>query len=682
MVDESERSERCETSAVQYHLNLLVKNRIEEKRKMNGTLMSTNQMLNSISQLLNYSKAVNQKDGESSKKVFTTSMKEEQNADEPMPSTSAADSQTAASSLSKYLRPGDSGNDAVQSDNSGEHQQPSRRRLRRERVHPVSAYFLVTDEKSKCAICILCFNVMKASKTANLMRHMSRYHKLVAADLEKQWDIIKGSKLKYRPRDDFALASLPIASDVMPASPLNNESSSNGSPFLGLEHNVADGAMSITGSESKGVLRAEDLLEESIACESTPSFVQATLQVRIQESTDKEKCENYDAHIQEATGEMAHAEEADSGASTSGLSSCPSCVKRTADRALLVTLLKKQDQLLKNTERLLEENAEREKLFQEKQEEFWKRASALIKAQEEQHQRFISARVSIQTLRGIATVFIGGGLVILCCNLRIEVSKLIALNGTILDRTWQGSIRNSQHHNLPTTSLSFTVKDCSSACATVQRDGSVLKNMGRNENEENDYDRLKSMKHKLSIVSEKDENDLDSGEAKILYSTNGLPSLKEENITVTLRAGKCSRDTTLPTQAEKDVKSPEQQLRSPAGGTLTAFEEIQIMNMVHPGNGSSDKIPSTPPADFQYCDRLPRKWDEMEVLPNSDSAARLAEIISTRSDEAETANDLFHITPEVQDLTSRRNTCPSRERPVEKSSAKFEYEEESTKEGL
>ncbi|VDM38375.1 unnamed protein product [Toxocara canis] len=237
---------------------------------------------------------------------------------------------------------------------AGEHQQPSRRRLRRERVHPVSAYFLVTDEKSKCAICILCFNVMKASKTANLMRHMSRYHKLVAADLEKQWDIIKGSKLKYRPRDDFALASLPIASDVMPASPLNNESSSNGSPFLGLEHNVADGAMSITGSESKGVLRAEDLLEESIACESTPSFVQATLQVRIQvrlllkkkmevcyqESTDKEKCENYDAHIQEATGEMAHAEEADSGASTSGLSSCPSCVKRTADRALLVTLLK------------------------------------------------------------------------------------------------------------------------------------------------------------------------------------------------------------------------------------------------------------------------------------------------------------------------------------------------------
>ncbi|KHN84142.1 hypothetical protein Tcan_04659 [Toxocara canis] len=207
-------------------------------------------------------------------------------------------------------------------------------------------------------------------------------------------------------------------------------------------------------------------------------------------------------------------------------------------------------------------------------------------------------------------------------------------------------------------------------------------NVDRNENEVNDYDRLKSMKHKLSIVFEKDENDLDSGEAKMLYNTNGLPSLKEENMTVKLRAGKCSRDTTLPTQAEKDVKSPEQQLRSPAGGTLTAFEEIQIMNMVHPGNGSSDKIPSTPPADFQYCDRLPRKWDEMEVLPNSDSTARLAEIISTRSDEAETANDLFHIAPEVQDLTSRRNTCPSRERPVERSSAKFDYEEKSAREDL
>ncbi|KHN82006.1 hypothetical protein Tcan_18830 [Toxocara canis] len=46
----------------------------------------------------------------------------------------------------------------------------------------------------------------------------------------------------------------------------------------------------------------------------------------------------------------------------------------------------KQDQLLKNTERLLEENAEREKLFQEKQKDSWKSANALVKAQEEQHQ--------------------------------------------------------------------------------------------------------------------------------------------------------------------------------------------------------------------------------------------------------------------------------------------------------
>ncbi|VDM43695.1 unnamed protein product, partial [Toxocara canis] len=33
----------------------------------------------------------------------------------------------------------------------------------------------------------------------------------------------------------------------------------------------------------------------------------------------------------------------------------------------------------------------------------------------------------------------------------------------------------SQHHELPTTSSSFTIKDCSSTCTTVQRDRSVLK---------------------------------------------------------------------------------------------------------------------------------------------------------------------------------------------------------------
>lgn len=61
---------------------------------------------------------------------------------------------------------------------------------------------------------------MKASKTANLMRHMSRYHKLVAADLERQWDQIKGAKMRCRVRDEVTMASPSFTSEVPPASPI------------------------------------------------------------------------------------------------------------------------------------------------------------------------------------------------------------------------------------------------------------------------------------------------------------------------------------------------------------------------------------------------------------------------------------------------------------------------------
>uniref|UniRef100_A0A915C5B0 BED-type domain-containing protein n=1 Tax=Parascaris univalens TaxID=6257 RepID=A0A915C5B0_PARUN len=359
---------------------------------MNGTLMSTTQMLRSISQLLNYSRSMHESECGSTKSSLTTAMSDERSIDEQLPSTSAADSQTA-SSLSKYLRAGELKGEAAQPNNSGSYH-PFRRRLKRERVHPVSAYFLVTDETSQCAICILCFNAMKASKTANLMRHMSRYHKLVAADLERQWDQIKGAKMRCRVRDEVTVASPSFTSEVPPASPII-EFPDNGSPFLGLESNVADGMLSIVGGEQKGISRVEDVAETSrcvavmaegvTPLKSTPCIAEGTANVSIGDATEGVACENFEAQIPEVNTRIAHGEEAaDPCTATAMLTSCPSCSRKTADTALLVTLLKRQDQLHKKTERLLEEHIEREKLFQEKQEEFWKRADAFMRTQKEQ----------------------------------------------------------------------------------------------------------------------------------------------------------------------------------------------------------------------------------------------------------------------------------------------------------
>lgn len=52
-------------------------------------------------------------------------------------------------------------------------------------------------------------------------------------------------------------------------------------------------------------------------------------------------CENFEAQIPEVNTRMAHGEEtADPCTAAAMLTSCPSCSRKTADTALLVTLLK------------------------------------------------------------------------------------------------------------------------------------------------------------------------------------------------------------------------------------------------------------------------------------------------------------------------------------------------------
>uniref|UniRef100_A0A915AGQ6 MAP/microtubule affinity-regulating kinase 3 n=1 Tax=Parascaris univalens TaxID=6257 RepID=A0A915AGQ6_PARUN len=184
--------------------------------------------------------------------------------------------------------------------------------------------------------------------------------------------------------------------------------------------------------------------------------------------------------------------------------------------------------------------------------------------------------------------------------------------------------------------------------------------LDRNQNQIRDYGALKPLKHNLSIVIEKDEGELVNDEAKTASTTNALPSLKEAT---ELKCNGSTSDTASVIQINVNDQEQDDQRRNPSSAAgVKTFDEITFIGTVAPSSDSSDNIPITPPADFQPCERLPRKWDDMEVLPNSDSTARLAEIISTRGDDNDVVTDIFQLEAKTKELHPRCYTHLSERR--------------------
>ncbi|VDK57766.1 unnamed protein product [Anisakis simplex] len=303
------------------------------------------------------------------------SLLDEQN-DDQTPSTSHSGSSSTGNStaqhqlfmsLSNYLRKKETENARRLSKGSSygtEKQQSlslinrsltSRRRLnRRERnIHPVTSYFLITDEKSKCAVCILCLNVMKAGKTANLMRHMSRYHKLVAVELEKQWDLIKiknssgnnnnkatmVTDTKNQCHTDTVLYTSSNNDQHTAASPFTNESSNNGSsPLVDLSESATTNTTLLPNDS--GLIDNDNDIDLP----------------KTEQGQDGSVHNGYAINMQLFSN----------------------VASSSADRA-------RQEELIKKTERLFEENAKREERVERKEDELQKVASELSNKYDQQH---------------------------------------------------------------------------------------------------------------------------------------------------------------------------------------------------------------------------------------------------------------------------------------------------------
>lgn len=263
-------------------------------------------------------------------------------------------------------------------------------------MHPVTAYFLIIDERSQCAVCILCSNQMKATKTANLMRHMSRYHKLVAAELEKQWDEMKG-RAKRKDTHELpivALSSLPLTVPVQvkcfASSVSNGESGAHENYFAENLSHSSDCDLGGSNAAEDTVCELADGFKDDSSGTDDSSVVPVATVDSSQRAATIENCEEKKPLAKRKT--------------TTTASTATMTFFNTDGNGVTPTeILKKQELLQKQTELLLERQLERERLFDERQERFWARVEALLKLQEERQRELLE--ISSQLKRAVQNSF-------------------------------------------------------------------------------------------------------------------------------------------------------------------------------------------------------------------------------------------------------------------------------------